>query len=85
MNHPNIVDVFDYGEGDGFAYIVMEFVEGRSLKSAIDSGEPFTLPNVLSVMEDLLAGLQSSHRHGVSTRHQAGEHHADPRRPRQDR
>ena len=65
LNHPNIVNVFDYGEGDGFAYIVMEFVEGRSLKSVIDSGEPLTLSNVLSVMEDLLAGLQSSHRYGV--------------------
>jgi serine/threonine protein kinase len=40
LHHPNIVDVFDYGEGDGgFAYIVMEFVEGKSLKSMLDSGE----------------------------------------------
>ena len=65
LHHPNIVDVFDYGEGEGFAYIVMEFVEGRSLKSILDAGERLSMSHVLRVMEDLLAGLLCSHQHGV--------------------
>ena len=36
LSHPNIVGVFDYGETPDFAYIVMEFIDGQSLKSVLD-------------------------------------------------
>jgi eukaryotic-like serine/threonine-protein kinase len=63
--HPNIVGVFDYGETNHLAYIVMEFVDGPTLKSLLDKQERFTLPDIVRVMEDLLTGLQFSHDRGV--------------------
>src|SRR3984957_15357532 len=65
LNHPNIVGVFDYGETNGLAYIVMEFVDGPTLKESLDRNERFPLPRIARIMEDLLAGLQFSHEHGV--------------------
>ncbi|HLJ06662.1 MAG TPA: protein kinase [Acetobacteraceae bacterium] len=63
--HPNIVGVFDYGETNDVAYIVMEFVDGPPLKNLLDKQERFALPDVVRVMEDLLTGLQFSHERGV--------------------
>jgi eukaryotic-like serine/threonine-protein kinase len=65
LTHPNIVGVFDYGETNDLAYIVMEFVDGPPLKSLLDKEERFALTDALRVMEDLLAGLQFSHERGV--------------------
>ena len=65
LSHPNIVGVFDYGETDQIAYIVMEFVDGDSLKSLLDKQERFAVPETVRVMEELLAGLQFSHERGV--------------------
>lgn len=65
LSHPNIVAVFDYGETNDLAYIVMEFVEGPSLKSLLDKHERFALDDTVLVMQGLLAGLQFSHERGV--------------------
>ena len=65
LTHPNIVGVFDYGETNDIAYIVMEYVDGPSVKSLLDKQERFALPDVMRIMEDLLAGLQFSHERGV--------------------
>ncbi len=65
LTHPNIVGVFDYGETDDVAYIVMEFVEGRSFKDVLGAGERMAVPDVVSLMEDVLAGLTYSHSRGV--------------------
>ncbi len=65
LTHPNIVGVFDYGETADLAYIVMEYVDGPPLKSLLDKNERFPLPQILRIMEDLLAGLQFSHERGV--------------------
>ena len=65
LTHPNIVGVFDYGETDTIAYIVMEFVDGPALKDLLDRHERFSVPTIARIMEDLLAGLQFSHERGV--------------------
>jgi predicted Ser/Thr protein kinase len=65
LSHPNIVGVYDYGETGDLAYIVMEFVEGPSLKGLLDKQERFAVPDLRRVMEGLLAGLQFSHDRGV--------------------
>ncbi len=65
LTHPNIVAVYDYGETSDIAYIVMEYVDGPTLKSLLDKQERFTLPDIRRIMEDLLAGLQFSHDRGV--------------------
>ena len=65
LTHPNIVAVYDYGETKDIAYIVMEYVDGPTLKSVLDKNERFALPDIRRIMEDLLAGLQFSHDRGV--------------------
>jgi serine/threonine-protein kinase len=65
LTHPNIVGVYDYGETDETAYIVMEFVEGPSLKDLLDARERFPIEETARIMDQVLAGLQFSHEHGV--------------------
>jgi predicted Ser/Thr protein kinase len=65
LAHPNIVGVFDYGETATVAYIVMEFVDGLSLKGLLDKKDSFPASQTVRVMEEMLAGLQFSHERGV--------------------
>ena len=65
LSHPNIVGVFDYGETPELAYIVMEFVDGTTLKHVMDNQERFELGEIVRIMEALMAGLQFSHDRGV--------------------
>ena len=65
LNHPCIVAVYDYGETDDSAYLVMEYVEGVTLKMLLDGTDRMTLQGVRSVVADVLAGLVYSHQHGV--------------------
>jgi serine/threonine protein kinase len=68
LSHRNIVSVYDYGESDDNAYIVMEFVEGQSLKQCLDAGQHFPAAETVRIMEHLLAGLRYSHDKGVMHR-----------------
>ena len=65
LTHPNIVAVYDYGETSELAYIVMEYVDGPTLKQRLDMKERFTADSIGRVMGDVLAGLQFSHDRGV--------------------
>jgi serine/threonine-protein kinase len=65
LTHPNIVGVFDYGETDKLAYIVMEFVEGRSLKEVLANNQRMSPETAVRLMEEILAGLEYSHECGV--------------------
>jgi serine/threonine-protein kinase len=65
LSHPNIVGVYDYGETEDLAYIVMEFVEGRSLKSLLDQEKRLPPPEAGTIMQQVLAGLGYSHARGV--------------------
>ncbi len=72
LSHPNIVGVFEYSDGDaadgsnsGFPYIVMERVEGRTLRSMFDQQVHFKLADTVRLMGQLLAALQHAHERGV--------------------
>ena len=65
LTHPNIVGVFDYAETDELAFIIMEFVEGRSLKEVLAANERMAAPDAARLMADVLAGLAYSHGRGV--------------------
>ncbi len=65
LQHPNLVGVYDYGETDTVAYIVMEFVDGTSLKAVLDKQQRFAPADTVRIMEQVLAGLQYSHARGV--------------------
>ncbi len=63
--HPNIVTVYEYGEDGDIAFMVMEFIEGRSLKEFLDEGFPFTLTVKIKIITQILNALDYSHRKGI--------------------
>jgi len=65
LNHPNIIQVYDFGAEGDLAYIVMEFVEGRELKSYFDEGERFDLKTIFRLMTELLDALECAHEAGI--------------------
>ncbi len=65
LNHPNIVQVYDFGEEGEIAYIVMEYVRGKELKSSFDANERFDLANAVRLMTELLSAMDFAHNSGV--------------------
>lgn len=61
LNHPNIVEVYDVGEDDGKYYIVMEYVDGKTLKSLIKKRGALTLPEVVDIMLQLTSAIAHAH------------------------
>jgi serine/threonine-protein kinase len=65
LNHPNIVQVYDYGTEGDLAYIVMEYIQGKELKDAFDAKEAFDLKTIFRLMGELLDALDFAHEAGV--------------------
>jgi len=65
LSHPNIVVIYEYGEENGIAFISMGFVEGRELKSYMDSGEKFSLETICNIMSQTLDALAFSHKNNI--------------------
>jgi serine/threonine protein kinase len=65
LNHPNIVQVYDFGNEADLAYIVMEYIHGRELKDYFDAKERFDLRTILRLMTELLGALDCAHEAGV--------------------
>src|SRR5690349_21131771 len=57
LTHRNIVPVYQFGEDDDCAYIVMEYVAGRNLRDYIQAPHKLEVPHVLCLMLQLLEGL----------------------------
>src|SRR5689334_19722178 len=65
LNHPNIVQVFDFAEEGDVAYIVMELVNGRELKTYFDAKERFELKEVVHIMGELCEALHFAHNANI--------------------
>lgn len=61
LNHPNIVEMYDVGEDNGYFYIVMEYIEGKNLKQLIKKRGALTLGEVIDIMNQLTDGLAHAH------------------------
>ena len=61
LNHPNIVEVYDVGEDDGKYFIVMEYVDGKTLKSLIKKRGALTVPEVVDIMLQLTSAIAHAH------------------------
>ena len=61
LSHPNIVEVYDVGEEDGQYYIVMEYIEGKTLKQLLNKRESLTLTEVIDIMTQLTDGIAHAH------------------------
>lgn len=61
LSHPNIVEMYDVGEDDGKYYIVMEYVDGKTLKSLVKKRGALTLPEVMDIMTQLTSAISCAH------------------------
>ena len=61
LNHPNIVELYDVGEDNGEYFIVMEYVEGKTLKSLVKKRGALTLAEVVDIMLQLTSAIAHAH------------------------
>ena len=65
LSHPNIVGVYDWGREESTYYIVMEYVEGRSLSQVIRKEGPLPAPRVAEIAEGIASALGFAHKGDV--------------------
>ena len=65
VNHEGIANVFDYGEEDGSAYLVMELVPGEALSSVLDREKILPATKVLHIVAQTAAALHAAHQAGL--------------------
>ncbi|HVM07687.1 MAG TPA: Stk1 family PASTA domain-containing Ser/Thr kinase [Acidimicrobiales bacterium] len=65
LSHPNIVSIYDWGEEDGTYFIVMEYIEGRTLGQLIRSEGPLLPERAADIGADVAAALNYAHQSGV--------------------
>ncbi len=61
LYHPNIVEMYDVGEDDGQYYIVMEYVDGKTLKQVLKARGKLSVPEVVDIMLQLTDGMAHAH------------------------
>ncbi len=65
INHDGIANVYDYGEDDGSAYLVMELVPGESLSSILEREKTLPDQQVISIIAQTALALDAAHREGL--------------------
>jgi len=65
LNHPNILQVYDWGEQDGEPYLVLEYLAGGSLRQIFDTGALLTPEQAVRTGIEACAGLDYAHRRGL--------------------
>ena len=64
LNHPNIITIYDVGTLEGQPYIVMEWIEGQTLRQKLAQG-PLSIPEVLGIASQILDALAAAHESGI--------------------
>jgi serine/threonine-protein kinase len=65
LHHPHIVDVVDFGVSDGLAYLVMEYLDGESLRETLKRHGPLPWTRVLPMFLHICEALEAAHARGV--------------------
>jgi eukaryotic-like serine/threonine-protein kinase len=65
LAHPNIVNIFDVGEEEDINYIVMEYVNGMTLKQYIQQYSPISVEKALDIMEQLTSAMSHAHQNHI--------------------
>jgi serine/threonine protein kinase/Tol biopolymer transport system component len=66
LEHPNICPIYEFGEHEGRAFLVMPLLEGRTLRDRIaDRATPFTTDEVLDFAMQIASGLEAAHEKGI--------------------
>ncbi len=62
---PHVVNVFDQGQDGELAYLVMEYLPGITLRELLREQKRLTVPQTITIMDAVLAGLSAAHRAGI--------------------
>ncbi len=65
LSHPNIVSIYDFGEEGKTSFLVMEYVEGRTLKSLIQEEAPLPVEQVVDIGRQICAGISEAHAQNI--------------------
>lgn len=65
LAHPNVVNVFDQGQDDDSAYLVMEYLPGITLRDLLQQHGPLTSEQTIDIAEAVLSGLAAAHKAGI--------------------
>ncbi len=65
LEHPNIVNIYDVGSEDGLYFIVMEYIEGITLKTYIEKKGQLNYKEVISIAIQVGRGIESAHNKGI--------------------
>lgn len=65
LNHPNIVAIYDWGQSEGTYFIVMEYVQGQSLREKLAEQGPLDSDEIAEYGTDIALALAYAHQHGV--------------------
>jgi len=65
ISHPHALSVTDFGEDEGRVFLVMEYLQGRTLKEVIRSEGPMTLSRVVQIVKQVGGALEAAHDEGV--------------------
>lgn len=68
LNHPAIVQIYEFGEVDGVHFIAQELVDGINLKQVLDREGPFSVEKAVKVLRSVGSALQVAHESGVTHR-----------------
>ncbi|SDQ61885.1 serine/threonine protein kinase [Virgibacillus subterraneus] len=65
LSHPNVVNIYDVGEEDHILYMVMEYVDGMTLKEYIQSYGPIDVQEALDIMKQVTAAISHAHANDI--------------------
>ena len=65
INHPNIAQIYDFGESDGVLYLAMEFIEGEALSAMIERLGPLPITRAASITMQVADALGAAHTLGI--------------------
>ena len=65
LSNPNIVGVYDVGQDGDTYYIIMEFLEGKTLKQLLNENGPLPFTAALQIVKQIAEALRAAHKHGV--------------------
>ncbi|WLR52295.1 Stk1 family PASTA domain-containing Ser/Thr kinase [Bacillus tianshenii] len=65
LSHPNIVNIYDVGEEDGIYFMVMEYVDGTTLKQSIQQRGAFSIEDSLHIMQQMTSAIQHAHENQI--------------------
>ena len=65
INHPNVAQIYDFGESDGVLYLAMEFIEGEALATTIERLGPIAAPRAANITMQVADALSAAHQLGI--------------------